>query len=470
MSSRIMAECTREGWVFKMDEKTVGPYWTANPPIVEIAGKLGVQPKALYDAILESYRRELSLDELAEILDSTVKKDFSSKLLVFLGMLLAQTEEDQINIALQAESSSGKSYIPLELIEYFPESERRIYAGASPTAFFHEVGEWDEERKVIKVDLEKKILVFLDQPHWQLLEKLRPLLSHDSKTLVYKITDKKERKGLLTKTVEIKGYPTVIFCTAKGTSEDQEKTRIWLLSPETNEEKILEALNLLSIRESDKQSFKRYIEEHPQRRWLKMRIEVIRRCGISEVVIPNSEMVLSRYLARPRRQGLQPRDLRDFAKLLRIIKAIALLNAPARPKADEKAIIATEADIEEAWRLYLTVAEANEFGIPPAHLEFYQRVVKPTALPAQGCTRRELIQAYQKTYLRRLSLKRLVWDLLPSLEAAGLIIQEPDPLDKRIMRVYATEATQEEEMRREGREEPLSPPDALQPQKKIFQG
>ncbi|MEM3462402.1 MAG: hypothetical protein QXJ15_01875 [Candidatus Bathyarchaeia archaeon] len=46
------------------------------------------------------------------------------------------------------------------------------------------------------VDLEHKILVFLHQPHWMLMEKLRPLLSHDRRSLRYSITDKMEKAGL----------------------------------------------------------------------------------------------------------------------------------------------------------------------------------------------------------------------------------------------------------------------------------
>lgn len=433
-SIKVTARCTKDGWIFEGDGKTAGPYWSANPPIVEVAEKLKIDPKRVYEAILDSYQKELTLDELDEILDSTVKKDRPSKLIVFLGMLLAQTEEDQLNCALLAESAAGKSYIPLELSEYFPENEKRIYAGASPTAFFHEVGEWDEECKIIRVNLEKKILLFLDQPHWQLMEKLRPLLSHDCKRLIYKITDKKEKKGLLTKTVEIIGFPTVIFCTAKGTLEEQEKTRIWLLSPETSEEKILEALNLLGVKESDRNGFKKFIEEHPQRRWLKTRIEMIRRTGISEVIIPNNESVLQRFITN--RSGLKPRDTRDFSRLLRLIKAHALLNAFTRVRINESTILATEADIEGAWNLYEEVSEANELGLPPNHLKIFKEVVEPICLPAQGCLRKEILLKFRLVFHRYLSPRTLAEEILPSLEAAGLIYQEADVNDRRLMRIF----------------------------------
>jgi len=45
---------------------------------------------------------------------------------------------------------------------------------------------WRERWKNAKaqVDLSKKILIFLDMPHDQLLRRLRPILSHDKKSLI----------------------------------------------------------------------------------------------------------------------------------------------------------------------------------------------------------------------------------------------------------------------------------------------
>jgi hypothetical protein len=165
-----------------------------------------------------------------------------------------------------------------------------MYGYVSPTAFFHEAGillpdptynpsEWssevsDEEkkeamkhgRKIIWIDLEKKILIFLDQPHDQLLQRLRPLLSHDQKIIVHEITDRTTRGRLHTKKVWIQGFPTVNFCTAKYSMEDQERTRLTLLGPETTEEKLREAIVLKTKKESDKDAFTEFMENDPRDR------------------------------------------------------------------------------------------------------------------------------------------------------------------------------------------------------------
>src|SRR3989344_4249677 len=73
-------------------------------------------------------------------------------------------------------------------------------------------------------DLSRKILIFLDQPHTMLLQHLRPMLSHDKKEIRLKITDKSQKAGLKTKNIYLKGFPTVIFCTAGLNLDEQEAT------------------------------------------------------------------------------------------------------------------------------------------------------------------------------------------------------------------------------------------------------
>lgn len=403
-------------------------------------GKLSFKPKPVERAQLErelaEAKRSITLQELSEVLATTVKRDEPAKILTFLGMLLAQTDEDQYNIAFQAESSTGKSYIPLELIEYFPEEERCIYGGASPTSFFHEVGFWDKERKVIRVDLAGKILVFLDQPHWMLMEKLRPLLSHDRKVLTYKITDKREKAGLRTKTVELIGYPTVVFCTAKPTQEEQEKTRLWLLSPEISQEKLRESLWLIAKKEGNREAFSQWLEQDPKRRWLKRRVGLIRASGIRNIVIPDVEEILKRYLGG--RSSLKPRDQRDFPRLLRLIKALALLNCFNRKEVHPGTIEASREDVEEAFRLYGIIAPSNELGLAPETYEIFVKVIAPLASENHGISRKEIQKRYYDVFHRPLQDYRLRQQILPSLESAGLIRQEPNPENKREILIYPT--------------------------------
>src|SRR5437867_4564206 len=87
--------------------------------------------KATHEQKLEltdELTKEVNLSEISEILSTSIKKDDAAKQITFLAMLLAQTNSSQINIGYQAESSAGKSYVPIELSNYFPESEVSLIA------------------------------------------------------------------------------------------------------------------------------------------------------------------------------------------------------------------------------------------------------------------------------------------------------------------------------------------------------
>lgn len=460
--SQLTCRTYDEGRIYQFGDKRLGPFsqQAEQDPQFEakLAVELNVDSKEILKAQLDDYKRELSKDELNHILSTTIKRDETTKAVTTLGCLLAQTDADQFNIGFQAESSAGKSYIPQEIAEYFPPKDLRIYAGASPTSFFHSIGKFlplieltnevdlkglfdekelsDVKRKVIFLDLEQKILIFLDMPHWQLMEKLRPLLSHDKKLLRYDITDKTGKGGIRTKTVIIKGYPAVIFATTKPTQEDQEKTRMWLLSPEVSEEKIPESLNLLGAKIGHREAFQEMIESHQMRRWLKTRIEQIRNTSIRNVIIPEWQKVLDRFLSK--RPHLSPRAQRDFPRLLYLIKGLALLNCFNRTKAGPDTIIANQTDIDAGIDLYEEIAAPNELGLSPETYRIYEKVVKPLADNCQlGVSRKEILRKYFETYHRPLPDDRLRRQIIPALESAGLVSQEPNPNDRREMLVHS---------------------------------
>lgn len=85
--------------------------------------------------------KPLTPEQLNKILGITIKKDEENKLITFLCMLTAYTEDAQFNISFNAPSSSGKSYIPTEIAELFPSDDVITVAYCSPTAFFHDKAE-----------------------------------------------------------------------------------------------------------------------------------------------------------------------------------------------------------------------------------------------------------------------------------------------------------------------------------------
>ena len=55
-----------------------------------------------------------------------------------------------------------------------------------------------------------------------------------------------------------------------------------------------------------------------------------------------------------------------------------------------------------------------------------------------GLSRQDILQKHYKVYGRHLADWQLRQQIIPMLETAGLITQEPDPNDKRKMLVYPT--------------------------------
>jgi len=381
----------------------------------------------------------LSVSALAEILGLTIKQDDVNKVVTFLCELSSYTENSQINLSFNAPSSTGKSYIPTEIARLFPSQDVIEIGYCSPTAFFHDVGELDKESGYYRVDLSRKILIFLDQPHTDLIERLRPLLSHDKKEIVLKITDKNQKHGTRTKNILLIGYPSVIFCTAGLRIDEQEATRFILLSPEINQEKLRQAVCEVIVRESDNSQYRDWLAAAPGRRDLKNRIVAIKKENINDIRVGNPDMVKEIFL---KKYGiLKPRHQRDVKRFIDIIKSLALLNLWWRQKKGST-IIADEKDIQEALKLWEEIGNSQNYGLPPYIYNFYSDIILPLwserGGSGEGITRQELLNYHYKVQGRIMDGQLLRQQILPMLEISGLIMQESDPNDRRRKLIYPT--------------------------------
>ena len=395
----------------------------------------------------------LGAEELSDILGRTIKRDEANKQVTFLCSLLAYTEDAQFNVINNAPSSTGKSYIPMEVTALFPSEDVLAVAYCSPTAFFHDAGQFVKEIQGYVVDLSRKILVFLDQPHTLLLQHLRPMLSHDKKELRLKITDKSQRAGLRTKNIYLRGFPAVIFCTSNLKIDEQEATRALLLSPETHQEKIREAIRQKIERETDARAFAERLEADPRRQLLKDRIAAIKGTGITHVNIPAAHLIEARFFKG--RSVLKPRHMRDIGRIMALIKGWALLNLWHR-KRNGSVIDANETDIAEGFRIWEPLAESQEYNLPPYLYQLFQEVILP-AYRAKGdsVSRQEVLQQHYRCYQRFLPEYQLRQQVIPMLETAGLITQEPDPQDRRRQLIRPIFGNSESDGR--GEPEPVSP-------------
>ncbi len=131
--------------------------------------------------------------------------------------------------------------------------------------------------------------------------------------------------------------------------------------------------------------------------------------------------------------------------------ALALLNLWHR-KRRGSTIVANVEDIDEAFKIWDEISESQEYNLPPYVYNLYLDVILRAwneknqersegfeeITGRLGLTRREITEKHLKVYGRVLEDWRLRQQIIPMLENAGLIIQEPDPNDKRRMQVYPT--------------------------------
>lgn len=385
---------------------------------------------------------EITTKELAKVLDLTIKHDNENKLVSFLCMLSAYTEDSQLNVSFNAPSSTGKTYIPTQVAQYFPDADVRQFGGASPTAFFHDNTSYDKEHDRYVNDLERKILIFLEQPNPKLQENLRPLLSHDEKEIPYKITDKNQKGSNRAKNIIIRGFPATIFCSAGMRLDEQEATRAILLSPETSIEKVREGVHLATLRNSNKAEFLAEIEASPERQQLKDRVLAIKQERVDHIVVPDPANIERRFLSHV--QSTKPRHQRDVSHLLSIIKCITLLNVWYRRDENGK-VVATQSDIDQGFEVWQKLNKSQELNLPPYTYEFYKKYIVPIYITKNesrdlnsktnsndvGVSRKEIINRHFELEGSLPNDDILRRQILPMLEMQGLITQEKDPYDKR---------------------------------------
>lgn len=375
---------------------------------------------------------ELSVADLTKTLSLTIKHDDVNKAVIFLAMLSTYTEEDQLNVFLNARSSSGKSYLVQEVSKFFPSTDVLVFGKVSPTAFYYsesvkKIGEDGE----VYIDLERKILIFLDQVNFSLQENLRSLLSHDEKRLPFMNTNKNKKGVNTAETVYLVGFPSAFFCSAYMKMDEQEQTRAFLLSPEVTQEKIEDGVDLVQMRMGNKTAFNKMLDESVERQLLIDRVYYIKELEVKEILIPEEFKVAERFKNMFKR--LQPRSQRDIQHLNSLIKAVTLLNAPFRMREDG-ILVAKQSDVDQAFDLWIPLNRSQKYGVSPQALDFYEQIILPAFKELKtNLTMKDLHNYNLKMTGAPLNQNFCRNQYIPVLESAGLISYEKNPENGREM-------------------------------------
>ena len=220
---------------------------------------------------------------------------------IFYTMASAYTN-NPLNLAINAPSGEGKTYVIQKVGEHFPKEDVVFLAAMTDKALFHrpgvlviknESGEYEPlDEKITKIDseieekesqiaiakdnnlkqclksqikdleqqkkdlqknakklidLSRKILVFLDSPRPELFSALMPLLSHDRYEVEYEFVD--THNGIKTKGNILRGWPAVIFAQAIDYSRYPRYLEIQrqfiITNPKMSKEKYEQAVDLI---------------------------------------------------------------------------------------------------------------------------------------------------------------------------------------------------------------------------------
>ncbi|MBQ6130499.1 hypothetical protein IJI72_02320 [Candidatus Saccharibacteria bacterium] len=380
--------------------------------------------------------KEMTVEDIADVLDLTIKYDFVSKVVTFLVMLLAYTESDQQNVMFNASSSTGKTYICSEVSKYFPPQDVKVYGKTTPTAFYYSQSLQETDRKTGQpfINLERRILVFTEQPDTQLQENLRALLSHDNKRTPFAITNKGKNGKNTAMEGYILGFPSTFFCSANMRIDEQEQTRCLILSPESTQEKVKAGVDTSIARNSHKNAYNALIEGNEERKRLKERVLHIKGLKVDTIDIDNSDYLKRKFMDG--RKALLPKTQREISHFISLVKAMALLNAPFR-MIDGK-IIATNKDVDEAMKLWTPLNKSMAYGVSPQVFSFYINIIlavyranSRSGIQRKGITYSEICKEYYNQTGSYPNVENLRKQYIPALETAALVSCDKDENDKR---------------------------------------
>jgi hypothetical protein len=352
----------------------------------------------------DEIEREATLEEIVEILNSTIKFDNDIKILVFLCCLTAFTEKDQVNILMLGESSTGKTYNVSEVLQFFDSETIIKKHSVSKMAFWYDENNevvdketlepivlikprkekeetdehyherlnkyWELKKNcVLLQDFERKIVFLPDMPSLDVLQTLQPLLSHDDK-IIKKLSTTLAKYGHMAREFWIKGFGVFIIASASAFVSQENATRTFPLNPEWTEEKGKACIELINKRRGSPE-FEKTLEADPKRIWLKERVRRIKEAHINEIYIPEmlSEDLEKWY--RDKRKISTPKDSREYIRVGSLAIAWALFNLWNRKRDEKNNLYCNEKDIEVAKKVYNFIVESSAYNLTKEEYSFY---------------------------------------------------------------------------------------------------
>ena len=286
------------------------------------------------------------------------------------------------------------------------------------------------------IDLTGKIIVFLEPPHPELWDLIKPILSHDTPEIEFPFVNTTAVEGIITKKVVVRGWPACIFCSAKDESNwptwPEIVSRFLITSPNMIREKYEESNLLIAQRKSLPSFIQQQIIVSDTD------IELAKQCVIyliqqlrnnhNQVWIPYGEILGEALKAE------KGTDSRAAKRVFSFLNVIPLVKAHLRPRLvikDQISMsVATLDDLNEA----LSITQ-NYTGIATNKMDFFRydlyRVYKQGTAEEDGVTTKDMAEAHKARTRRTMNSDTIRKSFLYELMNNGYVEEEVSAMDKR---------------------------------------
>jgi len=254
--------------------------------------------------------------------------------------------------------------------EQFKDDEGRI----DHLAFKEAMAAWDERLKNAhyRVDLSRRILVFLEAPHYETFMRLRPILSHDAAEISFKFVDRPGGGAMRTMHVKLCGWPATIFCTTDTKYIEELATRSITHTPDMSIDKYNKAVQLIG----EKATFP-WVYKKPDRATIALRDQMSTIFANTMSKCKSVAILYGRDLSKLYNAKL-PRDMRDYGRLQHLIEASTVLNGAQRPIIRvglAPAYLAIFQDLSAAVSIFAAVEEATRSGVSGHVVSIFNDVI-----------------------------------------------------------------------------------------------
>jgi len=340
--------------------------------------------------------------------------------------------EQPINHALFGRDSIGKSYNAIHVARLLDDRGSHIWflGGISPTSFIYDFGEYDKTRKAWIADLNGITMLFLEPPHPETWAKLKPVLSHDKKEIMFKVTQKSKGGQLRTLRCIVRGWPAVIQCAAEsGYRGGEYSSRFLTGTPEISKDKTKEGMGKLG--EMMETPGKYGFDTEEVKAW-SAAYELLSKEFPIKVRIPYGKIIAEHFVVRG------PETMRVLAMFGRLIMANTALHFKQRQKDEEGYCLAKVEDFQQVLDDFEKIAAPTFLGLSGDTLTLYKELAGK-----MGLTYEQIEEVARQTFgaetseatLRKLYIRRLV--------EVGLLKEKQHPEDKRRMLYDAVETSPE---------------------------